>query len=103
MSSFGNVFTHLLAPADYTTLNIPENKPMFFAGNVLNYRGGDRQDTVISFDVQVASDSVDEPPEIFYIDVTSVRTAIIVTPRVTVTICGGKNRASFPPLSSCML
>ena len=103
MSSFGNVLTHLLAPADYTTLNIPQNRPSFFADNVLNYRGGIRQDSVIRFDVQVASDSIDEPLEIFYIDVTSVRTAIVVTPRVTVTICGGKKCASFPPLSSCLL
>ena len=81
----------LLAPADYTTLNIPESRPSFSAGNILNYRGGARQDSVISFDVQVASDSIDEPPEVFYINVTPIRTAIVVTPRVTVTICDSKN------------
>ena len=92
MSSFGNVFTHLLAPADYTTLNIPVNRPSFFADNVLNYRGGARQDSVISFDIQTTADSDDtEPPETFFLNVSPVRTAIVLTPPVPITICGGMN------------
>ena len=89
---FRNVLTHLIAPADYTTLNIPENRPSFFAGNILNYRGGARQDSVISFDIQTTADSDDtEPQETFFLNVSPVRTAVVLTPRVPITICGGMN------------
>ena len=44
----------------------------------------------ISFDVQVIQDNDDlEPPEIFYINVSPVRTAIVQPERIAVRICGG--------------
>ena len=94
MSSFGNVLTHLLAPDDYTTLNIPENRPSFFANNVLNYRGGDRQDSVIQFVITTKVDSEDiiEPSEAFLLNISPVRTAIVLTPQLEVVICPGKFR-----------
>ena len=57
--------------------------------NVLQYRGGNRQDMSLSFNVAIRSDSVEEPPENFLINVMSLTTAIILTPRVTLTICEG--------------
>ena len=45
-------------------------------------------DTVLTFQVQVNADNVEEPPEVFFVDVTATRTAIISTPRVPITICG---------------
>ena len=77
-----------LAGSDYDSVdfaggnNIPRN--------VLNYRGGNVQDMILSFNVAIRSDSVEESPENFFINVMSLRTAIVLTPRVTVTICGGK-------------
>ena len=69
---------------------------MFFSNNVLNYRGGARQDAVRSFDIQIVADSDDtEPPETFFVNVSPVRTAIINTPRVEITICGGTNNFSL--------
>ena len=80
----------ILAPDDFTTLSIPVNRPTYFPGNVLNFRGGTRMTSEIPFDVQVIQDNDDsEPPEIFYINVSPVRTAIVLTERVAVTICGG--------------
>ena len=68
---------------------------MVFPNNVLNYRGGARQDAVASFDIQTLADSDDtEPPETFYVNVSPVRTAIVNTPRVQITICGGTNNFS---------
>ena len=79
------------APADYTTLAIPENRPNLFPNNVLNYRGGARQDREITFDIQTVADSDDtEPPETFFVTVSPVRTIIVSTPRVEITICGSK-------------
>ena len=81
-----------ISAPDYTTLNIPENRPSFFPGNVLNYRGGTRRDSAISFDIQTTADSDDtEPPETFFLNVSPVRTAIVLTPRVPITICGGSH------------
>ncbi|CAI8051656.1 hypothetical protein GBAR_LOCUS28286 [Geodia barretti] len=89
-----------VAPADYTALNIPENRPSFFAGNVLNYRGGTRQDSVISFDIQTTADSDDtEPQETFFLNVSPVRTAIVLTPRVPITICGVTQDIRCPDLT----
>ena len=69
---------------------------MVFANNVLNYRGGARQDREITFDVQTVADSDDtEPPETFFVNVSPVRTAIVNTPRVQITICGGTNNFSL--------
>ena len=46
--------------------------------------------SVISFDVQVIQDNDDsERQEVFYITVFPVRTAIVLTERVAVTICNG--------------
>ena len=79
----------LLAPDDYTMLSIPVNRPTYFPGNVLNFRGGARMISEISFDVQVIQDNNDsEPQEVFYINVSPVRTAIVLTERVAVRICG---------------
>ena len=69
--------------------------------NVLNYGGGNRQDMSLSFNVTIRSDSVEEPSENFFINVTSVRTAIVLTPRVTVTICGGMT--NYLPFSSAFM
>ncbi|CAI8033447.1 CUB and sushi domain-containing protein 1, partial [Geodia barretti] len=88
------------APADYTTLNIPENRPSFFPGNILNYRGGTRQDSAISFDIQTTADGDDtEPPETFFLNVSPVRTAIVLTPRVPITICGATQDIRCPDLT----
>ncbi|CAI8033445.1 CUB and sushi domain-containing protein 1, partial [Geodia barretti] len=90
----------LSAPADYTTLNIPENRPSFFPGNILNYRGGTRQDSAISFDIQTTADGDDtEPPETFFLNVSPVRTAIVLTPRVPITICGATQDIRCPDLT----
>ena len=66
--------------------------PFIRARNVLNYRGGARRDSVISFEVDVNSDNMDEPPEVFFVTVSPVRTVIVLTPRVPVTICGSKKK-----------
>ena len=69
---------------------------MFFPNNVLNYRGGTNQDTVRSFSIQTLADSDDaEPLETFYVNVSPVRTAIVNTPQVQITICGGTNNFSM--------
>ena len=55
-------------------------------------KGGKRMDRDISFDIQIIADSDDtEPPEIFSVRVTPVRTAIVLTPQINITICGGMN------------
>ena len=75
-------------PVDYTPLTIPVAIPLYRPNNVLNFRGGNAMDTVLTFQVQVNADNVEEPPEVFFVDVTATRTAIISTPRVPITICG---------------
>ena len=78
-----------VAPPDYCELDLEEMKPTFFPGNVLNFRGGTRRIAEISFQVEVLEDGeADEPPEVFFIDVTPVRTVIILTPEIPVIICG---------------
>ena len=69
--------------------------------NVLNYRGGNWQDMTLSFDVAISSDSVEEPAENFFINVMSLRTATVLTPRVTVTMCGGMT--NYLPCSSAFM
>ena len=78
-----------LAGSDYDSVDFAGMIGGNIARNVLNYRGGNRQDMTLSFNVAIRSDSVEESQENFFIDVMSVRTAIVLTPRVTVTICGG--------------
>ena len=65
------------------------NRPTYFPGNVLNFRGGSRIISEIPFDVQVIQDDDTEPQETFFINVSPVRTVIVLTERVAVTICGG--------------
>ena len=43
----------------------------------------------IPFDVQVIQDDDTEPQETFFINVSPVRNAIVLTKRVAVTVCGG--------------
>ena len=51
---------------------------------------------MISFDIQTLADSDDtEPPETFYVNVSPVRTAIVNTPRLEITICGGSYKQLF--------
>ena len=82
-----------LAPGDYNELQFPGIGGGTLPDNVLNYRGGNNPNNQVielSFTVQVNSDSDDgEVPETFFINVTPLRTAVVFTPRVTVTICGG--------------
>ena len=78
-----------LAGSDYDSVDFAGMIGGNIPRNVLNYRGGVRQDVTLSFDVAIRSDSLEESPENFFINVMSVRTAIVLTPRVTVTICGG--------------
>ena len=77
------------APEDYDEIMFDgvgaSNLPM----NVFNYRGGSNADSERSFNFYVSSDTdEEEPPETFFINVTPVRTAVILTPVITVTICG---------------
>ena len=78
-----------LAGSDYDSIDFAGMIGGNIPRNVLNYRGGNRQDMTLSFNVAIRSDSVEEPPENFFINVMSLRTAVVLTPRVTVTICGG--------------
>ena len=78
-----------LAGSDYDSVDFAGKEGNNIPRNVLNYRGGNRQDMTLSFDVAIRYDSVEEPPENFFINVMSLRTAIVLPPRVTVTICGG--------------
>ena len=78
-------------------MTIPVRLPNYRPNNVLNFRGGNQQDTELFFDVQVNADTVEEPPEVFFVNITASRTAIVLTPSVAITICGG---ALFYPLLS---
>ena len=44
------------------------------------------QETVATFDVYIIADDEDEPDEVFEITVTSVQTAIVLTPVIRITI-----------------
>ena len=74
-----------LAGSDYDSIDFAGMIGGNIPRNVLNYRGGNRQDIILSFNVAIRSDSVEEPPENFFINVMSLRTAVVLTPRVTVT------------------
>ena len=82
----------LSAPGDYTALNITENRPNFLPNNTLVYRGGSVQDSVIQFVITTKVDSEDiiESSEAFLVNVSPVRTAIVLTPQLQVVICPGK-------------
>jgi hypothetical protein len=78
-----------IAPGDYTALNITENRPNFLPNNTLVYRGGSVPDSVIQFVITTKVDSEDiiEPSEAFLVNVSPVRTAIVLTPQLQVVIC----------------
>ena len=90
-----------LAASDYDSVDFAGMGGYNLPRNLINYRGGNRQDMTLSFSVAIRSDSVEEPPENFFINVMSVRTAIVLTPRVTVTICGGMT--NYLPCSSACI
>ena len=72
-----------LAPDDYTTLAIPVNTPLYHRNNLLNFRGGTRQDREIPFGITINRD-INLPRAIFYLNVTLVSNAIILTPQVEI-------------------
>ena len=61
---------------------VPERPPNYRANNLLNYRGGARQDTVLSFSIGVNRNINDRQTE-FFVNVIPVRTAIVLTPKLT--------------------
>ena len=54
----------------------------------LRFRGGQRQETVATTDVEIIQDGVAEPTEEFLVDVVATRNSIVLTPVVTVRIIG---------------
>ena len=57
----------------------------------LRFRGEPAQDTLADFVVTIRiKDDVVEPVEEFYLNVVPIENAIILTPRITVTILNGK-------------
>ena len=54
----------------------------------LRFRGGQRQETVATTDVEIIQDGVVEPTEEFLVDVVATRNSIVLTPVVTVRIIG---------------
>ena len=61
---------------------VPVNTPNYRHNNVLNYRGGARQDTVLSFSIGVNRNINDRQVE-FFVNVIPRRTAIVLTPKLT--------------------
>ena len=71
------------APDDYNAIS----------NLVLNYRGGNnpaRQEAEMTFDVVIVADGVEEPPEDLVIYINPVRTVVVLTPWITLKICGSK-------------
>ena len=61
---------------------IPVNTPNYRRNNLLNYRGGARQDTVLSFSIGVNRNINDRQVE-FFVNVIPRITAIVLTPKLT--------------------
>ena len=80
---------HLSAGEDYDSIDFEGIGGNNLDRNVINYKGGDQQTVSQSFTVTIRSDSDEEPPEDFFVLVSPVRTTVVLTPRVSVTICGG--------------
>ena len=72
-----------LAPDDYTTLAIPVNRPNYLRNNVLNFRGGTREDRELSFDITINRD-ISLPRDIFYLNINLVTNAIVLTPQMEI-------------------
>ena len=67
-----------LAPMDYNAVNITEIK----------FTNDEPEETVKEFSITINLDSEVEPLEVFNLDVIPTRTAIVLTPRIQVEICG---------------
>ena len=54
----------------------------------VRFRGGRVQETLLSLDVDITDDEVEEPTEEFFINVVAEQNIIVLTPLLTVRIIG---------------